>query len=60
MINAFVHLQDLGAFKMLIHEPQYSFKKIYLLFIYLYNIYEYTVAVFRHTPEGIRFHYRWL
>lgn len=56
MINAFVHLQDLGAFKMLIHEPQYSFKKIYLLFIYLYNIYEYTVAVFRHTGS----HYRWL
>jgi len=30
-------------------------------FIYLFYVCEYTVAVFRHTPEeGIGFHYRWL
>jgi hypothetical protein len=31
-----------------------------ILFIYFY-LYEYTVVVFRHTPEeGITSHYRWL
>jgi hypothetical protein len=37
------------------------FKKY--LFIYLFIICKYTVAVFRHThtpEEGIRSHYRWL
>ena len=35
--------------------------KIIYLFIYLFYLYEYTVAVFRHIPEeSIGSHYRWL
>ena len=29
-------------------------------FIYLFNVYGYTVAVFRYTRKGIGSHYRWL
>ena len=30
------------------------------LIIYLFYVYEYSVAAFRHTREGIRSHHRWL
>jgi hypothetical protein len=33
----------------------------FFLKMYLFYVYEYTVTLFRHTPEeGIRSHYRWL
>ena len=28
--------------------------------MYIFYVYEYTVAIFRHTRKGIGFHYRWL
>ena len=54
-----VYLQlDSGADKwMLIRQTGvYNFLKM----IYLFYVYENTVAVFRHTRRGLRSHYRWL
>jgi hypothetical protein len=39
--------------------PLHFFYFIFLK-IYLYYVYEYTVAVFRHIRRSIRSHYRWL
>jgi hypothetical protein len=33
---------------------------VFFFKIYLFYVYEYTVAVFRHTRKGIKSHYRWL
>jgi hypothetical protein len=41
-------------------QPAFFLSFFFFLKIYLFYVYEYTVAIFRHTRRGIRSHYRWL
>jgi hypothetical protein len=50
----YIFLRDLFILKFL-----KKYLRIYLC-IYLFNVCEYTVAIFRHTRRGHPIHYRWL